>query len=173
LPAATDAGTTPNAWNVSRRSPSVGMSCEGRYGEAPAMLVGGAAPLVPTQRLKTGTPPRTAAPASISPRWSAAAERTRCLSYAGERRLSAAASCRVQTNEPRTLVRGIYRSPLYGLDLSAGRAALPPVEDVSSIRPNPTHQIFISLGITRGPRSSAASRPRCRPSGWRCERHRT
>ena len=127
---------------------------EGRFGEAPA--IGLAATLrrlgFPTQRLKTGTPPRidrttvdfTAMleqPPSLHPL---------LFSYASEPRFAGPQlSCYVtQTNErTHALVReNLHRSPLYGLDLirGIGPRYCPSIEDkVVKFAHNPTHQIFI------------------------------
>ena len=127
---------------------------EGRYGEAPA--IGLAAALrrlgFPTQRLKTGTPPRID---RTSVDFTAMVEQPPSLhpllfSYASERRFAGAQlSCYVtQTNErTHALVReNLHRSPLYGLDLirGVGPRYCPSVEDkVVKFAHNPTHQIFI------------------------------
>jgi tRNA uridine 5-carboxymethylaminomethyl modification enzyme len=127
---------------------------EGRFGEAPA--IGLAATLrrlgFPTQRLKTGTPPRidrttvdfTAMleqPPSLRPL---------LFSYASEPRFAGEQlPCYVTQTNDRThaLVReNLHRSPLYGLDLirGVGPRYCPSIEDkVVKFAHNPTHQIFI------------------------------
>jgi tRNA uridine 5-carboxymethylaminomethyl modification enzyme len=127
---------------------------EGRYGEAPA--IGLAAALrrlgFPTQRLKTGTPPRIDR-ASVD--FKAMIEqppspRPLLFSYRSEPRFAGEQlSCYVtQTNErTHALVRAnLHRSPLYGLDLirGIGPRYCPSIEDkVVKFAHNPTHQIFV------------------------------
>ena len=127
---------------------------EGRFGEAPA--IGLAQSLrdagFPTQRLKTGTPPRidrttvnTAAmkvqPASPVPLM---------FSYDSDVRFAGPQlPCYVTETNERThqLVRdNLHLSPLYGLDLikGIGPRYCPSIEDkVIKFAHNPTHQIFI------------------------------
>lgn len=127
---------------------------EGRYGEAPA--IGLAAALrrlgFPTQRLKTGTPPRID---RTSVDFTAMLEQPPSpdpllFSYGSEPRFAGEQlSCHVtQTNErTHALVReNLHRSPLYGLDLirGIGPRYCPSIEDkVVKFAHNPTHQIFI------------------------------
>jgi tRNA uridine 5-carboxymethylaminomethyl modification enzyme len=127
---------------------------EGRFGEPPA--IGLAAALrrlgFPTQRLKTGTPPRID---RSSVDYAAMLEQPPSavpllFSYASERRFAGAQlSCYVTQTNDRThaLVReNLHRSPLYGLDLirGIGPRYCPSIEDkVVKFAHNPTHQIFI------------------------------
>ncbi len=127
---------------------------EGRYGEAPA--IGLAATLrrlgFPTQRLKTGTPPRID---RTSVDFTAMLEQPPSsypllFSYASEPRFAGEQlSCHVTQTSERThaLVRSnLHRSPLYGLDLirGIGPRYCPSIEDkVVKFAHNPTHQIFI------------------------------
>jgi tRNA uridine 5-carboxymethylaminomethyl modification enzyme len=127
---------------------------EGRYGEAPS--IGLAHTLrrlgFPTQRLKTGTPPRIdkrrvdygamlAQPPSAQPL---------LFSYLSEKRFAGPQlPCYVTETNARThaLVReNLASSPLYGLDLirGIGPRYCPSIEDkVVKFAHNPTHQIFI------------------------------
>jgi len=127
---------------------------EGRFGEAPA--IGLAQSLrdagFPTQRLKTGTPPRInratvnvgamkVQPASPIPLM---------FSYDSEVRFAGPQlPCYVTETNERThqLVRdNLHLSPLYGLDLikGIGPRYCPSIEDkVIKFAHNPTHQIFI------------------------------
>jgi len=127
---------------------------EGRYGEAPAIGLAAALSRLgfPTQRLKTGTPPRID---RTTVDFTAMLEQPPSLypllfSYASEPRFAGPQlSCYVtQTNErTHALVReNLHRSPLYGLDLirGVGPRYCPSVEDkVVKFAHNPTHQIFI------------------------------
>jgi tRNA uridine 5-carboxymethylaminomethyl modification enzyme len=127
---------------------------EGRFGEAPAIGLSGALRSLgfPTQRLKTGTPPRidrttvhtyamqmqppSAMPLPFSYRSAAA--------FAGPQ-----LPCYITETNARThaLVReNLHRSPLYGLDLieGIGPRYCPSIEDkVVKFAHNPSHQIFI------------------------------
>jgi len=127
---------------------------EGRFGEAPA--IGLAQSLrdagFPTQRLKTGTPPRIdratvnvdamkVQPASPIPLM---------FSYDSEVRFAGPQlPCFVTETNERThqLVRdNLHLSPLYGLDLikGIGPRYCPSIEDkVIKFAHNPTHQIFV------------------------------
>ncbi len=127
---------------------------EGRFGEAPA--IGLALALrelgFPTQRLKTGTPPRidkhsvnyaalTPQPPSSTPLLFSYSSRAR---FAGPQ-----LPCYLTETNARThaLVReNLHRSPLYGLDLirGIGPRYCPSIEDkVVKFAHNPTHQIFL------------------------------
>lgn len=127
---------------------------EGRFGEPPAAGLAKALRLLgfPTQRLKTGTPPRIARetvdtgamtlqpPSPVPLTFSYRSPQT----FAGPQ-----LPCYVtQTNEhTHRLVReNLHRSPLYGLDLirGIGPRYCPSIEDkVIKFAHNPTHQIFI------------------------------
>ncbi len=127
---------------------------EGRFGEPPAIGLSHALRRIgfPTQRLKTGTPPRIAresvdanamrlqAPSPIPLRFSYGSP----LRFAGPQ-----LPCYVTETNERThrLVReNLHRSPLYGLDLirGIGPRYCPSIEDkVIKFAHNPTHQIFI------------------------------
>ncbi|HEX3458918.1 MAG TPA: tRNA uridine-5-carboxymethylaminomethyl(34) synthesis enzyme MnmG [Candidatus Baltobacteraceae bacterium] len=127
---------------------------EGRFGEAPAIGLAGALRRLgfPTQRLKTGTPPRIDRTsvdfgAMLEQRPSS---QPLLFSYASERRFAGEQlSCYVTQTSERThaLVReNLHRSPLYGLDLirGIGPRYCPSIEDkVVKFAHNPTHQIFI------------------------------
>jgi tRNA uridine 5-carboxymethylaminomethyl modification enzyme len=130
------------------------VQAEGRFGEAPA--IGLAHSLrelgFPTQRLKTGTPPRIdrksvnvdamkMQPASPIPLM---------FSYTSEARFAGPQlPCYITETNERThqLVRdNLHLSPLYGLDLikGIGPRYCPSIEDkVIKFAHNPTHQIFI------------------------------
>ncbi|HEY9085556.1 MAG TPA: tRNA uridine-5-carboxymethylaminomethyl(34) synthesis enzyme MnmG [Candidatus Tyrphobacter sp.] len=130
------------------------VAAEGRFGEAPA--IGLAASLrrlgFPTQRLKTGTPPRVARdsvdtaamqiqpPSPIPLRFSHRSP----ARFAGPQ-----LPCYITQTDERThrLVReNLHRSPLYGLDLirGIGPRYCPSIEDkVVKFAHNPAHQIFI------------------------------
>lgn len=127
---------------------------EGRFGEPPA--TGLAASLrrlgFPTQRLKTGTPPRidrsSVDVASMLEQPPSA--RPLLFSYASAQRFAGPQLCCyvTQTNaRTHALVRdNLHRSPLYGLDLirGIGPRYCPSIEDkVVKFAHNPTHQIFI------------------------------
>ncbi len=127
---------------------------EGRFGEAPAVGLSHALRRLgfPTQRLKTGTPPRIARDGvdiRAMQEQPPSAARLR-FSY----RSSAAfpgpqLSCYVTLTNERThrLVRdNLHRSPLYGLDLirGIGPRYCPSIEDkVVKFAHNPAHQIFV------------------------------
>ena len=130
------------------------VQAEGRFGEPPA--IGLAHSLrelgFPTQRLKTGTPPRIdrttvdvdamkMQPASPIPLM---------FSYTSEARFAGPQlPCYITETNERThqLVRdNLHLSPLYGLDLikGIGPRYCPSIEDkVIKFAHNPTHQIFI------------------------------
>jgi len=127
---------------------------EGRFGEAPAAGLSQALRALgfPTQRLKTGTPPRIDR-ASVN---IAAMQRQDPsdaplpFSYASPARFAGPQlPCYVTETTARThaLVReNLHRSPLYGLDLieGIGPRYCPSIEDkVIKFAHNPTHQIFI------------------------------
>lgn len=127
---------------------------EGRFGEAPANGLSAALRALgfPTQRLKTGTPPRIArssvdrqamklqAPSAARLRFSYRSS----LEFPGPQ-----LPCYITETNERThrLVReNLHRSPLYGLDLirGIGPRYCPSIEDkVVKFSHNPTHQIFI------------------------------
>jgi tRNA uridine 5-carboxymethylaminomethyl modification enzyme len=127
---------------------------EGRFGEAPAAGLALALRALgfPTQRLKTGTPPRiakdsvdygalTPQPPSLLPL---------LFSDSSERRFAGPQlPCYLTETNARThaLVReNLHRSPLYGLDLirGIGPRYCPSIEDkVVKFAHNPTHQIFL------------------------------
>lgn len=127
---------------------------EGRFGEAPA--IGLSQQLrelgFPTQRLKTGTPPRidratvdiTRMQAQLPSAQPLRFSYTSAHAFAGPQ-----LPCHItQTNEKtHALVReNLHRSPLYGLDLieGIGPRYCPSIEDkVVKFAHNPTHQIFI------------------------------
>jgi tRNA uridine 5-carboxymethylaminomethyl modification enzyme len=130
------------------------VQAEGRFGEAPAIGLSHALRALgfPTQRLKTGTPPRidrtsvntaamqmqapSAVPLPFSYRSDAA--------FAGPQ-----LPCYITDTNERThaLVRdNLHLSPLYGLDLieGIGPRYCPSIEDkVIKFAHNPSHQIFI------------------------------
>ncbi len=127
---------------------------EGRFGEPPALGLAQSlrAAGFPTQRLKTGTPPRIdratvdtgvmkVQPPSPVPLM---------FSYNNEPRFAGPQlPCYITETNERThqLVRGnLHRSPLYGLDLikGIGPRYCPSIEDkVVKFAHNPTHQIFV------------------------------
>ncbi|MFZ1018620.1 MAG: tRNA uridine-5-carboxymethylaminomethyl(34) synthesis enzyme MnmG [Candidatus Cybelea sp.] len=127
---------------------------EGRFGEAPAAGLAQALRELgfPTQRLKTGTPPRidkqsvdyaavTIQPPSSTPL---------LFSYSSEARFAGPQlPCYLTETNARThaLVReNLHLSPLYGLDLirGVGPRYCPSIEDkVVKFAHNPTHQIFL------------------------------
>ena len=127
---------------------------EGRFGEAPAIGLSHALRELgfPTQRLKTGTPPRID---KNTVRYDALDEQPPSpvplpFSYRSPRTFAGPQlSCFLTlTNErTHTLVRDNLRySPLYGLDLieGIGPRYCPSIEDkVTKFAHNPTHQIFI------------------------------
>jgi tRNA uridine 5-carboxymethylaminomethyl modification enzyme len=130
------------------------VQAEGRFGEAPAIGLSHALRALgfPTQRLKTGTPPRidrtsvdTAAmqiqaPSPIPLPFSYRSE----AAFAGPQ-----LPCYITDTNERThaLVReNLHLSPLYGLDLieGVGPRYCPSIEDkVIKFAHNPSHQIFI------------------------------
>jgi tRNA uridine 5-carboxymethylaminomethyl modification enzyme len=130
------------------------VQAEGRFGEAPAVGLAQALRRLgfPTQRLKTGTPPRidkttvdrdamALQPPSAVPL---------LFSYVSPARFAGPQlPCYLTETNARThaLVReNLHRSPLYGLDLirGIGPRYCPSIEDkVVKFAHNPTHQIFI------------------------------
>ncbi len=130
------------------------VAAEGRFGEPPAIGLAHALRRLgfPTQRLKTGTPPRIDA---------ATIDRTAMLaqspsptpllfSYTGDPTFAGPQlPCYITQTNARThaLVReNLHQSPLYGLDLIAGIGPryCPSIEDkVIKFAHNPSHQIFI------------------------------
>ncbi|MDP9110702.1 MAG: tRNA uridine-5-carboxymethylaminomethyl(34) synthesis enzyme MnmG [Candidatus Eremiobacteraeota bacterium] len=130
------------------------VAAAGRFGEAPATGLARALRRIgfPTQRLKTGTPPRIhresvdtsamqiQAPSSIPLMFSYSSP----VRFAGPQ-----LPCYITLTNDRThaLVRNnLARSPLYGLDLikGIGPRYCPSIEDkVMKFAHNPTHQIFI------------------------------
>lgn len=130
------------------------VQAEGRFGEAPAIGLSHALRALgfPTQRLKTGTPPRidresvhVAAmqlqpPSALPLPFSYNSETV----FAGPQ-----LPCYITDTNERThaLVReNLHRSPLYGLDLieGIGPRYCPSIEDkVVKFAHNPSHQIFI------------------------------
>jgi tRNA uridine 5-carboxymethylaminomethyl modification enzyme len=127
---------------------------EGRFGEAPARGLAETLRRLgfPTQRLKTGTPPRIdkrslnydemgVQPPSSQPL---------LFSYSSERRFAGPQlPCYLTQTNARThaLVRdNLHHSPLYGLDLirGIGPRYCPSIEDkVIKFAHNPAHQIFV------------------------------
>jgi tRNA uridine 5-carboxymethylaminomethyl modification enzyme len=127
---------------------------EGRFGEAPAIGLSNALRTLgfPTQRLKTGTPPRidrtTVNTTVMQPQ--AASPLPLPFSYRSERVFAGPQlPCYITETNARThaLVReNLHRSPLYGLDLieGIGPRYCPSIEDkVIKFAHNPSHQIFI------------------------------
>ncbi|MFY9719974.1 MAG: tRNA uridine-5-carboxymethylaminomethyl(34) synthesis enzyme MnmG [Candidatus Cybelea sp.] len=127
---------------------------EGRFGEAPARGLADALRCLgfPTQRLKTGTPPRIARDSveygSMIKQPPSA--RPLLFSYASEVRFAGPQlPCYLTQTNARThaLVReNLHLSPLYGLDLikGIGPRYCPSIEDkVVKFAHNPEHQIFI------------------------------
>jgi tRNA uridine 5-carboxymethylaminomethyl modification enzyme len=127
---------------------------EGRFGEPPAIGLAQSLRDVgfPTQRLKTGTPPRldratvNAAAMKVQP----ASPIPLMFSYDSEPRFAGPQlPCYITETNARThqLVRdNLHKSPLYGLDLikGIGPRYCPSIEDkVVKFAHNPTHQIFI------------------------------
>lgn len=130
------------------------VQAEGRFGEAPAIGLSHALRELgfPTQRLKTGTPPRIdrasvdleamlLQPPSDTPL---------PFSFAGEGVFAGPQlPCYITETNARThaLVReNLHKSPLYGLDLieGIGPRYCPSIEDkVVKFAHNPSHQIFI------------------------------
>jgi tRNA uridine 5-carboxymethylaminomethyl modification enzyme len=130
------------------------VQAEGRFGEAPA--IGLAQSLrdlgFPTQRLKTGTPPRIdRSSVNIDAmQLQAPSDVPLTFSYTSEPRFAGPQlPCYVTETNARThtLVReNLHRSPLYGLDLieGIGPRYCPSIEDkVVKFAHNPAHQIFI------------------------------
>jgi tRNA uridine 5-carboxymethylaminomethyl modification enzyme len=127
---------------------------EGRFGEAPARGLADALRRLgfPTQRLKTGTPPRISRDSveygsmiKQSP-----SARPLLFSYASQARFAGPQlPCYLTQTNSRThaLVReNLHLSPLYGLDLikGIGPRYCPSIEDkVVKFAHNPEHQIFI------------------------------
>lgn len=127
---------------------------EGRFGEAPAIGLAHSLRALgfPTQRLKTGTPPRIdRSTVDISAMKHQAPSATPLMfSYDSMPRFAGPQlPCYLtQTNDvTHQLVReNLHRSPLYGLDLikGIGPRYCPSIEDkVVKFAHNPTHQIFI------------------------------
>jgi tRNA uridine 5-carboxymethylaminomethyl modification enzyme len=127
---------------------------EGRFGEPPA--IGLAQSLrgagFPTQRLKTGTPPRIdrASVNTSAMKMQPASPVPLMFSYDSEPRFAGPQlPCYITETNERThqLVRdNLHKSPLYGLDLikGIGPRYCPSIEDkVVKFAHNPTHQIFI------------------------------
>ena len=127
---------------------------EGRFGEPPA--IGLAQSLrdtgFPTQRLKTGTPPRLdrATVNTGAIKMQPASPVPLMFSYDSEPRFAGPQlPCYITETNERThrLVRdNLHKSPLYGLDLikGIGPRYCPSIEDkVVKFAHNPTHQIFI------------------------------
>jgi tRNA uridine 5-carboxymethylaminomethyl modification enzyme len=130
------------------------VQAEGRFGEAPAIGLSHALRALgfPTQRLKTGTPPRidrtsvniaamqVQAPSPVPLPFSYRSE----AAFAGPQ-----LPCYITETNARThaLVReNLHRSPLYGLDLieGIGPRYCPSIEDkVVKFAHNPAHQLFI------------------------------
>lgn len=127
---------------------------EGRFGEAPALGLSASLRALgfPTQRLKTGTPPRidrSTVNTSVM-KLQAPSPTPLMFSYDSAPRFAGPQlPCYLtQTNEDtHQFVReNLHRSPLYGLDLikGIGPRYCPSIEDkVVKFAHNPTHQIFI------------------------------
>jgi tRNA uridine 5-carboxymethylaminomethyl modification enzyme len=130
------------------------VQAEGRFGEAPAVGLAHALRRLgfPTQRLKTGTPPRidkTTVDYEAMTLQLPSADPL-LFSYASESRFAGPQlPCYLTETNARTheLVReNLHLSPLYGLDLirGIGPRYCPSIEDkVVKFAHNPTHQIFI------------------------------
>jgi tRNA uridine 5-carboxymethylaminomethyl modification enzyme len=127
---------------------------EGRFGEAPAWGLSDDLRRLgfPTQRLKTGTPPRIARDSVNYDAMALQAPGARPLLFSYRSPMAFAGPqlpCYVTETNERThrLVRdNLSRSPLYGLDLirGIGPRYCPSIEDkVVKFAHNPTHQIFI------------------------------
>ncbi|HEY9179118.1 MAG TPA: tRNA uridine-5-carboxymethylaminomethyl(34) synthesis enzyme MnmG, partial [Candidatus Baltobacteraceae bacterium] len=127
---------------------------EGRFGEAPAIGLARALRELgfPTQRLKTGTPPRIdrASVNVAAMQVQAPSAEPLPFSYRSERAFAGPQlPCYLTETNARThaLVReNLHRSPLYGLDLieGIGPRYCPSIEDkVVKFAHNPSHQIFI------------------------------
>ncbi len=130
------------------------VQAEGRFGEAPAIGLAHSlrAAGFPTQRLKTGTPPRIdrASVDTAAMKMQPASPIPLMFSYDSEIRFAGPQlPCYLTETNERThqLVRdNLHRSPLYGLDLikGIGPRYCPSIEDkVIKFAHNPTHQIFI------------------------------
>jgi tRNA uridine 5-carboxymethylaminomethyl modification enzyme len=130
------------------------VQAEGRFGEAPAIGLSQALRTLdfPTQRLKTGTPPRidrtTVNTAIMQAQYPS--EMPLPFSYRSQARFAGPQlPCYITQTDARTheLVRAnLHRSPLYGLDLieGIGPRYCPSIEDkVVKFAHNPSHQIFI------------------------------
>ncbi len=130
------------------------VQAEGRFGEAPAVGLSHALRSLgfPTQRLKTGTPPRidrasvTVEAMQLQPPSAAPLP----FSYGSDAVFAGLQlACYITETNARThaLVReNLHRSPLYGLDLieGIGPRYCPSIEDkVVKFAHNPSHQIFI------------------------------
>jgi tRNA uridine 5-carboxymethylaminomethyl modification enzyme len=127
---------------------------EGRFGEAPAIGLSKALRDLgfPTQRLKTGTPPRIdrATVHVNAMQLQAPSAAPLPFSFRSEARFAGPQlPCYITETNARThqLVReNLHKSPLYGLDLieGIGPRYCPSIEDkVVKFAHNPTHQIFI------------------------------
>ena len=130
------------------------VQAEGRFGEAPAVGLSRALRELgfPTQRLKTGTPPRIdRASVNVSAmQLQDPSAMPLMFSYDSEARFAGPQlPCYITDTNERThaLVReNLHRSPLYGLDLieGVGPRYCPSIEDkVVKFAHNPSHQIFI------------------------------
>ena len=130
------------------------VQAEGRFGEAPAIGLSQSLRELgfPTQRLKTGTPPRidrTTVNLSAMQLQEPSTEPL-MFSYSSQPRFAGEQlPCYITVTNAKThdLVRkNLHRSPLYGLDLieGIGPRYCPSIEDkVVKFAHNPTHQIFI------------------------------
>ena len=130
------------------------VQAEGRFGEAPAIGLSHSLRALgfPTQRLKTGTPPRIDRTTVHLPAMELQEPSSEPLMFsynsqprfAGEQLPCYITATNAETHE---LVRkNLHRSPLYGLDLieGIGPRYCPSIEDkVVKFAHNPTHQIFI------------------------------
>ena len=130
------------------------VQAEGRFGEAPAIGLSHAlrAHGFPTQRLKTGTPPRIdrASVDVTAMQLQTPSSTPLPFSYRSDRVFAGPQlPCYITETNARThaLVReNLHRSPLYGLDLieGIGPRYCPSVEDkVVKFAHNPSHQVFI------------------------------
>ncbi|HET9394082.1 MAG TPA: tRNA uridine-5-carboxymethylaminomethyl(34) synthesis enzyme MnmG [Candidatus Rubrimentiphilum sp.] len=130
------------------------VQAEGRFGEPPAIGLAHSLREVgfPTQRLKTGTPPRIDRNSVNvdAMQMQAASPIPLMFSYNSEVRFAGPQlPCYITETNERThqLVRdNLHLSPLYGLDLikGIGPRYCPSIEDkVVKFAHNPTHQIFI------------------------------
>lgn len=130
------------------------VQAEGRFGEAPAIGLAHALRSLgfPTQRLKTGTPPRIDrnSVATSAMQLQMPSEVPLPFSYTSEAKFAGPQlPCYITETNARTheLVReNLHRSPLYGLDLieGIGPRYCPSIEDkVVKFAHNPSHQIFI------------------------------